>query len=86
MNIKRFYTILVGLIVHQYFVLAQPLTLHYDRPARYFEEALVIGNGSLGATVYGGYDTEKISLNDITLQLGGVRAGVRVPLNGRGYD
>ena len=70
MNIKRFYTILVGLIVHQYFVLAQPLTLHYDRPARYFEEALVIGNGSLGATVYGGYDTEKISLNDITLWTG----------------
>ncbi len=25
------------------------LTLHYDRPADFFEEALVIGNGRLGA-------------------------------------
>ncbi|MBO4565395.1 MAG: glycoside hydrolase N-terminal domain-containing protein [Bacteroidaceae bacterium] len=67
---KRFYIILVGLIVHQSFLLAQSLTLHYDRPAQFFEEALVIGNGSLGATVYGGYDTDKISLNDITLWTG----------------
>ncbi|MDE6430089.1 MAG: glycoside hydrolase family 95 protein, partial [Duncaniella sp.] len=30
-----------------------PLTLRYDRPAEFFEEALVIGNGNLGATLYG---------------------------------
>lgn len=46
------------------------LTLHYDRPAEYFEEALVIGNGTFGAIVYGGTDKEKISLNDITLWTG----------------
>ncbi len=45
-------------------------TLHYDRPARYFEEALVLGNGTLGATVYGGVDEERISLNDLTLWTG----------------
>ena len=67
---KRFYTILVCLLVHHCFMLAQPLTLHYDRPARYFEEALVIGNGTLGATVYGGTNQERISLNDITLWTG----------------
>ena len=49
---------------------AQPLTLRYDKPAQFFEEALVIGNGSMGATVYGGYDTDRISLNDITLWTG----------------
>lgn len=46
------------------------LTLRYDRPAEYFEEALVIGNGTLGATVYGGTEREIISLNDITLWTG----------------
>lgn len=45
-------------------------TLHYDRPADYFEEALVIGNGTMGGIVYGGTTTDKISLNDITLWTG----------------
>lgn len=46
------------------------LTLHYDRPAAYFEEALVIGNGTLGATIYGGTQSDKIALNDLTLWTG----------------
>ncbi|MBQ3908784.1 MAG: glycoside hydrolase family 95 protein, partial [Bacteroidaceae bacterium] len=46
------------------------LTLHYDRPATYYEEALVIGNGTLGATIYGGTRTDVIQLNDITLWTG----------------
>lgn len=50
--------------------MAQAQTLHYNRPAEYFEEALVIGNGTMGATVYGGTDVDKISLNDITLWTG----------------
>ena len=48
----------------------RPLTLHYDRPATYYEEALVIGNGTLGATVYGGTKTDVVQLNDITLWTG----------------
>lgn len=46
------------------------LCLHYNRPADYFEEALVIGNGTLGATVYGGTFRDRISLNDLTLWTG----------------
>ena len=46
------------------------LTLCYDRPADFFEEALVIGNGHLGGIVYGGTTTDRISLNDITLWTG----------------
>jgi alpha-L-fucosidase 2 len=46
------------------------LQLHYNRPADYFEETLVIGNGTLGATIYGGTQQEKIQLNDITLWTG----------------
>ena len=45
-------------------------TLHYDRPADYFEEALVIGNGTMGGIVYGGTQNDRISLNDITLWTG----------------
>lgn len=45
-------------------------TLHYDRPADYFEEALVIGNGTMGGIIYGGTEIDRISLNDITLWTG----------------
>ena len=45
-------------------------TLHYDRPADFFEEALVIGNGTMGGIIYGGTTCDRISLNDITLWTG----------------
>ena len=44
--------------------------LQYATPARYFEEALPLGNGTLGATVYGGCERERISLNHDTLWSG----------------
>lgn len=47
-----------------------PLQLNYDKPAEFFEESLVIGNGRLGAIVYGGTGKDRISLNDITLWTG----------------
>lgn len=50
--------------------MSSPLVLHYDRPAKYFEEALVIGNGTIGAAVYGGTRIDRLSLNDITLWTG----------------
>ena len=48
----------------------EPLKLWYDRPARYFEESLPIGNGRQGALVYGGADTDSLCLNDITFWTG----------------
>ena len=47
-----------------------PLKLWYNKPAEYFEEALVLGNGQQGATVFGGTKSDKIFLNDITLWTG----------------
>lgn len=47
-----------------------PMRLWYDRPANLFEESLPIGNGRLGALVYGGADTNIIRLNDITFWSG----------------
>ena len=47
-----------------------PLKLWYANPAQYFEEALVLGNGRQGATVFGGIATDKIYLNDLSLWSG----------------
>lgn len=47
--------------------------LWYDQPARYWEEALPAGNGSLGAMVYGRCDEEIIQLNEETVWSGGAR-------------
>ena len=41
-----------------------------DRPADFFEEAYPIGNGKLGAMVYGAPDDDVLYLNDITLWTG----------------
>ena len=48
----------------------QQMTLWYNRPAQYFEESLPIGNGKLGALIYGGTEQDKLQLNDITLWTG----------------
>lgn len=42
----------------------------YDKPAEVFIEALVLGNGQMGATVYGGVEQERLDLNDLTLWSG----------------
>ena len=47
-----------------------PMVLQYDKPADFFEESLPIGNGKIGALVYGGTDDNIIYLNDITLWTG----------------
>ncbi len=46
------------------------LKLHYDSPASFFEESLLIGNGTMGACIYSGVKQDIISLNDITLWTG----------------
>ena len=52
-------------------VLAQPDNiLRYNSPAQYFEECLMFGNGKIGASVFGGVDSDKIYLNDATLWSG----------------
>lgn len=44
--------------------------LQYSAATEYFEEAIPLGNGSLGAMVYGKCGKEKISLNHDTLWSG----------------
>ena len=47
-----------------------PLKLWYDRPAGEWEEALPLGNGRIGAMVYGGISSELIRLNESSLWSG----------------
>ena len=42
---------------------AQPLVLRYERPAAEWVEALPVGNGRLGAMVFGGIHHERLQLN-----------------------
>ena len=46
------------------------LTLWYDKPAGEWVEALPIGNGRLGAMIFGGTEQERIQFNDNTLFTG----------------
>lgn len=46
------------------------LTLWYPQPAKQWVEALPIGNGRLGAMVFGGTAEERIQFNDDTLWVG----------------
>ena len=46
-------------------------TLWYKSPAQAWEEALPVGNGRLGAMVFGKTDSERIQFNENTLYSGG---------------
>lgn len=62
-----------GACVHQHPISAPVnpnLQIRFDRPADFFEESFVLGNGTQGAIVYGRPDKERISLNDITFWTG----------------
>lgn len=45
--------------------------LNYDKPSSNWNEALPIGNGFLGAMVFGGTQTERLQLNETTIWGGG---------------
>jgi len=50
---------------------AHDLKLWYTRPAEVWTEALPIGNGRLGAMIFGGVARERLQLNEDTLYAGG---------------
>jgi alpha-L-fucosidase 2 len=46
------------------------LTLWYRQPAKEWTQALPVGNGRLGAMVFGGVDKERLQLNEVSLWSG----------------
>lgn len=69
---KIFATVLTSLFVNSFVFAGDnlPMKLWYDTPADFFEESLPVGNGKLGALIYGGTKDNTIYLNDITLWTG----------------
>ena len=61
-----------------------PLVLWYDKPALKWVEALPVGNGRLGAMIFGGMNQERLQLNEGTLWAGGVFN--KVVSGGRTYN
>lgn len=51
-------------------ITAQQYKLWYDKPAQRWTEALPIGNGRLGAMIYGGTENETIQFNEETVWSG----------------
>jgi alpha-L-fucosidase 2 len=45
-------------------------TIWYRQPANKWEEALAVGNGRLGAMIFGGVEKERLQLNEITVWSG----------------
>ena len=45
--------------------------LWFDKPAQAWEEAWPVGNGRIGAMVYGGTEVEELQLNEETISTGG---------------
>ena len=43
----------------------------FDKPAQAWEEAWPVGNGRIGAMIYGGTEVEEIQLNEETISTGG---------------
>jgi alpha-L-fucosidase 2 len=80
--VKRILTILIVLIPI-YGVCQNNLKLWYKKPAKLWTEALPLGNGRLGAMVFGGIKQEIIQLNESTLWTGGP---VRTNVNPGAYD
>ena len=54
--------------------LAQDLKLWYQQPAVKWTEALPIGNGRIGAMVFGGIDNERLQFFVESLLTGGPRS------------
>src|SRR5688500_16323024 len=53
------------------------LSLWYDTPAEKWTDALPLGNGRLGAMVFGGVERERLQLNEDTLYSGTPPADLR---------
>ncbi len=69
-KIALFWTLSLGLIPNAFAQTNSSLRLWYQQPATEWVEALPIGNGRIGAMVYGDPQNEKIQLNESTVWAG----------------
>ena len=70
-DMKKLLLLLLTLSQGLIWAQAPDRSMYYSQPANLFEEALVLGNGRIGATVHGGIKSDKIFLNEASLWAGG---------------
>ena len=75
---KNSYLPLLFLCVSTPLIAQSNLKLWYNKPAKVWTEALPVGNGRIGAMIFGNVEEELIQLNECTLWSGGP---VRGPVN-----
>lgn len=68
---KKISILLSSLLITLSSIAQKPLILWYKQPARNWNESLPIGNGRIGAMIFGKPDNELIQLNEQTLWSGG---------------
>ena len=70
---KRFLTLFAALVASwSCIAAASPKhSLWFAKPAGAWEEAWPVGNGRIGAMVFGGTETEELQLNEETISTGG---------------
>jgi alpha-L-fucosidase 2 len=71
--VKRIVFIIIQLSLFLGTAFSQQLKLWYNQPAEKWTDALPIGNGRLGAMIYGGIGKDHIQFNEETLWTGGPR-------------
>jgi alpha-L-fucosidase 2 len=79
--IKKSLILLIAILPFKTFC-QDNLKLWYNKPAKVWTDALPVGNGRLGAMVFGGVKRELIQLNEATLWTGGP---VRTNVNPEAY-
>ena len=67
---KNFLTLLAFVAISCTPQVEEDLKLWYDEPASIWVEALPVGNGRLGAMVFGGPERERLQLNEETVWAG----------------
>lgn len=80
---NRFHYFYLIIFVSTFSFAQTQLTLQYNKPASTWTEALPVGNGRLGAMVFGTPDEELIQLNEATLWSGGP---VSKKINPKAYE
>jgi alpha-L-fucosidase 2 len=71
LTMKKTSLLLAALLVSAASAMAADMKLFYDKPAKDWEtEALPIGNGRLGAMIFGGVEREQIQFNEDSLWTG----------------
>ena len=69
-SLKNIFALLLLVTSGRVVAQGQQLKLWYNKPAEKWTDALPIGNGTLGAMIYGGVDNDRIQFNEQTLWTG----------------